>query len=242
MGDSGSMFIGFFLASTALINVGGGRSRSFVPVLAVPILVGLAGALALYGQAQAQASGQGSAGEARFINAASAHEVLYTRNTTESINLVAYTWARANLKQDDLVILTEMEHHSNLVPWHILAAEKGIRLEFIPVTPDGLLDLEAYAALLKQGPKEEWKHIAVTSDRTPGQKNATFIMAYFPHNAEGVFDTSALVKQKLRVAWFDPRTGSTHDLGVGDNTGELKITPPSELHPIDWVLVLTGEG
>jgi cysteine desulfurase/selenocysteine lyase len=90
---------------------------------------------------------------ARFINAGSAHEILYTRNTTESINLVAYTWARANLKQGDLVILTEMEHHSNLVPWHMLAAEKGIRLEFIRVTPDGLLDLEAYAALLREGPK-----------------------------------------------------------------------------------------
>src|SRR5512143_1400267 len=90
---------------------------------------------------------------ARFINAASAHEVIFTRNTTESINLVAYTWARSNLKQGDLVILTEMEHHSNLVPWHILAAEKGIRLEFIPVGADGLLDLEAYQVLLKQGPK-----------------------------------------------------------------------------------------
>src|SRR5512146_27545 len=90
---------------------------------------------------------------ARFINAPSVHEVVYTRNTTESINLVAYTWARANLKAGDLVILTEMEHHSNLVPWHILSAEKGLRLEFIPVTADGLLDLEAYQALLKQGPK-----------------------------------------------------------------------------------------
>ncbi|HTP01142.1 MAG TPA: cysteine desulfurase [Anaerolineales bacterium] len=90
---------------------------------------------------------------AKFINAASPHEVIYTRNTTESINLIAYTWGRANLKSGDLVILTEMEHHSNLVPWHILAAEKGIRLEFIPVTPDGLLDLEAYRALLAHGPK-----------------------------------------------------------------------------------------
>lgn len=90
---------------------------------------------------------------ARFINAPSAHEIIYTRNTTESLNLVAYTWGRANLGSGDLVILTEMEHHSNLVPWHMLAAERGIRLEFIPVTPDGLLDLEAYQALLRQGPK-----------------------------------------------------------------------------------------
>lgn len=90
---------------------------------------------------------------ARFINAASAHEIIYTRNTTESINLVAYAWGRANLASGDLVILTEMEHHSNLVPWHMLMAERGIRLEFIPVTPDGLLDLNAYQALLRQGPR-----------------------------------------------------------------------------------------
>ncbi len=90
---------------------------------------------------------------AKFINAASAHEVIYTRNTTESINLVAQTWARANLKSGDLVILTEMEHHSNLVPWHILSAERGLRLEFIPVTDDGLLDLDIYRSLLAQNPK-----------------------------------------------------------------------------------------
>ncbi|HEY3473154.1 MAG TPA: cysteine desulfurase [Anaerolineales bacterium] len=90
---------------------------------------------------------------ARFINAPSAHQVIYTRNTTESINLVAYSWARANLKSGDLVILTEMEHHSNLVPWQILQMERGIELEFIPVTEDGLLDLDAYKTLLSQGPK-----------------------------------------------------------------------------------------
>ena len=90
---------------------------------------------------------------AKFINAASSRQVIYTRNTTESINLVAYSWARANLKAGDLVILTEMEHHSNLVPWHMLQAERGIELEFIPVTEDGLLDLDAYRTLLTRGPK-----------------------------------------------------------------------------------------
>ena len=90
---------------------------------------------------------------AKFINAESARQVIYTRNTTESINLVAYTWARANLKQGDLVILTEMEHHSNLVPWHMLQAERGIELDFIPVTEDGLLDLETYKSLLGRRPK-----------------------------------------------------------------------------------------
>ncbi len=90
---------------------------------------------------------------ARFIHAKSPRQIIYTRNTTESINLVAYSWGRANLKNNDLVILTEMEHHSNLVPWHILAAEKGIRLEFIPVDDQGLLDLDVYRNLLSQGPK-----------------------------------------------------------------------------------------
>ncbi|NOH02336.1 MAG: cysteine desulfurase [Chloroflexi bacterium] len=90
---------------------------------------------------------------AAFVHAASPREIIYTRNTTESINLVAYAWARANLKAGDLVILTEMEHHSNLVPWHMLQMERGIELEFIPVTEDGLLDLDAYKALLNRTPK-----------------------------------------------------------------------------------------
>lgn len=90
---------------------------------------------------------------AKFINAPSPHQVIYTRNTTESINLVAYSWARANLKAGDLVILTEMEHHSNLVPWQLLQAERGIELDFIPVTEEGLLDLDAYKKLLARSPK-----------------------------------------------------------------------------------------
>jgi cysteine desulfurase/selenocysteine lyase len=90
---------------------------------------------------------------AKFINAGSARQIIFTRNTTESINLVAYSWARANLKKGDLIILTEMEHHSNLVPWQIFQAEREIQLEFIPVTGDGLLELEAYKALLTRGPK-----------------------------------------------------------------------------------------
>jgi cysteine desulfurase / selenocysteine lyase len=90
---------------------------------------------------------------AHFINAPSAEQVIFTRNATESINLVAYTWARANLKKGDLVILTEMEHHSNLVPWHMLSAERGVDLEFVPVTDDGLLDLDVYRTLLVRTPR-----------------------------------------------------------------------------------------
>lgn len=90
---------------------------------------------------------------AEFIHAPSSQQIIYTRNTTESINLVAYTWARANLKAGDLILLTEMEHHSNLVPWQILAAERGVELDFIPVTEDGLLDLDAYRSLLERAPR-----------------------------------------------------------------------------------------
>jgi cysteine desulfurase / selenocysteine lyase len=90
---------------------------------------------------------------ARFINAADPKQLIFTRNTTESINLVAQSWGRSELKQGDLVILTEMEHHSNLVPWQMLAIDRGLRLEFIPVTPDGLLNIEEYLRLLQQQPR-----------------------------------------------------------------------------------------
>jgi cysteine desulfurase/selenocysteine lyase len=90
---------------------------------------------------------------ANFINAPSAEQIIFTRNTTESINLVAYTWGRANLKAGDRIILTEMEHHSNLVPWQMLMAERGVELEFVPVMSDGLLDLETYRLLLARNPK-----------------------------------------------------------------------------------------
>ncbi|MEX2160449.1 MAG: cysteine desulfurase [Anaerolineales bacterium] len=87
---------------------------------------------------------------AKFINAAKPREIIFTRNATEAINLVTYSWGRANLKAGDVVLLSEMEHHANLVPWQMLAAEKGIRLEFIPVTDDFLLDVGALPGLLDQ--------------------------------------------------------------------------------------------
>jgi cysteine desulfurase / selenocysteine lyase len=90
---------------------------------------------------------------ARFINAKKPRQIIYTRNTTESINLVAQSWGRKYLNPGDLVILTEMEHHSNLVPWQILSEEKKLRLEFVPVDDNGLLDMTVYEDLLNQGPK-----------------------------------------------------------------------------------------
>ena len=90
---------------------------------------------------------------ARFINAPSARQVIFTRNATESINLVAYSWGRKFLNTGDTIFLTEMEHHANLVPWHILSSEKNLRLEFIPITSDGLLDLDEFDRLLQLQPK-----------------------------------------------------------------------------------------
>ncbi len=90
---------------------------------------------------------------ARFINARQSKQIIFTRNATESINLVAYSWGNANIHAGDLIITTEMEHHSNLVPWQLLAARTGARLEFVPVTDDGLLRLDIYEELLKQQPK-----------------------------------------------------------------------------------------
>jgi len=72
---------------------------------------------------------------------AEAAEIIFTRGTTESINLVARTWGEANIGAGDIILLTEMEHHSNLVPWQLLAKRKGAALRFVPVTPEGTLDL-----------------------------------------------------------------------------------------------------
>ncbi|HXW11505.1 MAG TPA: cysteine desulfurase [Nitrososphaeraceae archaeon] len=78
---------------------------------------------------------------ANFIDA-SPEEIIFTRNTTESINLIAHSWARTNLKKDDGVAITELEHHSNIVPWQILSQEIGTRLEYVGIDENGFLDLE----------------------------------------------------------------------------------------------------
>jgi cysteine desulfurase / selenocysteine lyase len=90
---------------------------------------------------------------ARFINAPDSHEIVFTRNATEAINLVAYSWGRRNIGRGDQVILTEMEHHANLVPWQILVQEVDGDLEFIPITDDGILRLDVFEVLLRLKPK-----------------------------------------------------------------------------------------
>lgn len=85
---------------------------------------------------------------AEYIGAASADEIIFTRGTTESINLVAQAWGGRFIREGDVILLTEMEHHSNLVPWQLLAERTGARLRFVPVLDDGNLDLTQLPALL----------------------------------------------------------------------------------------------
>ncbi|MFP4343374.1 MAG: SufS family cysteine desulfurase [Anaerolineales bacterium] len=96
---------------------------------------------------------------ARFIHAPSSAEVIFVRNATEALNLVAYTWGRSNIGAGDRIVLTEMEHHSNFVPWQQLAQEKGAELAYIPVSQEGELELERLPELLEGG---RTKVVAVT--------------------------------------------------------------------------------
>ncbi|HDY98925.1 MAG TPA: cysteine desulfurase [Pseudomonas sabulinigri] len=87
---------------------------------------------------------------ANFINAPQARQVIWTRGTTEGINLVASSWGRSNLKAGDRILVSAMEHHSNIVPWQLIAEEKGASVEPVPVLEDGSIDLDAFAAMLDE--------------------------------------------------------------------------------------------
>jgi len=104
--------------------------------------------------AEATAAYEGArATVADHIGASNRGEVVFVRNATEAINLVARAWGDANLGEGDRVLLTEMEHHSNIVPWQQLAGRVGAEIDWAPVTDGGLLDMEAFARLLELGPK-----------------------------------------------------------------------------------------
>ena len=104
--------------------------------------------------AEATAAYEGArATVADHIGAADRREVIFVRNATEAINLVARAWGDANVGAGDRIVLTEMEHHSNIVPWQQLAERVGAEIDWVPVTDDGLLDLDAYGSLLERAPK-----------------------------------------------------------------------------------------
>lgn len=90
---------------------------------------------------------------AKFINAPGARQIVFTRGATEAINLVAYSWGRANLGPGDEVLITEMEHHANIVPWQIVQEQLGFTLRYVPITAQGLLDLESLPELLTERTK-----------------------------------------------------------------------------------------
>jgi cysteine desulfurase/selenocysteine lyase len=94
----------------------------------------------------------------RFINARRSSQIIFTRNTTESINLVAYSWGSANLREDDEILVTVMEHHSNLLPWQLLSQRTGAKMRFIEVTDEGVLQLDGLETLLT----ERTKLVAIT--------------------------------------------------------------------------------
>lgn len=89
----------------------------------------------------------------KFINANSTQEIIFTRNATESINLVAYTWARENLGEGDEIVCTVMEHHANLVPWQILVSKAGCKLSFVDISEDGILDIDDFTNSLNSKTK-----------------------------------------------------------------------------------------
>src|SRR5579859_3380914 len=89
----------------------------------------------------------------RFLNAASTKEVIYTRGTTEGINLVARSWGERNLGPGDLIVLTILEHHSNIVPWQLVAQRTGARIEYVDIDERGELRLDQYHQLLERSPR-----------------------------------------------------------------------------------------
>lgn len=88
-----------------------------------------------------------------FLNAASTEEIIFTRGTTEGINLVASSWGRANLKAGDEIILSTLEHHSNIVPWQMIAAEKGAQIKVVPIDDNGVFQFDAFEKLLSDRTK-----------------------------------------------------------------------------------------
>jgi len=129
-------------------------------------------ATAAYERARAQV--------AAFIGAPDAHEIVFTRNATEAINLVAYSWGRRNIERGDAIVLTEMEHHANLVPWQLLVQEKDGDLEFIPITDDGVLRLDVFEVLLRLKPKlVAFTHVS----NTLGTINPVVEMTRLAHEA-----------------------------------------------------------
>lgn len=132
----------------------------------------------------------------KFIKAADKNEIIFTRGTTESVNLVASSWGDANLKADDEIILSDLEHHSNIVPWQLIAEKKGARILVIPIDQNGDLDFAAFTKLLS--PKTKIVSITATSNVlgsvVPVKK---FIAAAHAQGAKVMIDAAQAVSNQL---------------------------------------------
>ncbi|MFM9045454.1 MAG: aminotransferase class V-fold PLP-dependent enzyme, partial [Solirubrobacterales bacterium] len=102
---------------------------------------------------EATALYEGARGKVAGLIGAEARDVIFTRNATEAINVAAQAWGEANLEPGDLVVLTEMEHHSNIVPWYLAARRAGAELEWVPVDDEGRLDRDAFSKAMEKGPR-----------------------------------------------------------------------------------------
>lgn len=120
---------------------------------------------------------------ARFIGASDAEEIVFTKNATEAVNLVAHSWGRSNLSEGDVVLLTTLEHHANIVPWQQLAAERGVEIRWIPITIEGRLDLTDLDVLL-----DGVKLVAVTA-----ASNVTGAMPPLRHLADAAHAVGAKI-------------------------------------------------
>jgi cysteine desulfurase / selenocysteine lyase len=121
---------------------------------------------------------------ARFVGAADPACIVFNRGTTESVNLVAHAWARPRLREGDEIVLTEMEHHSNIVPWQLTAQATGARLRYVPITDDGLLDLDAFERILS----DRTRLVAVT-----GMSNVLGTAPPLRRIADGAHSVGAIV-------------------------------------------------
>jgi len=158
---------------------------------------------------------------AKFVHASTPSSVVFTRNTTESINLVAYAWGRKNIQPGDEILLTEMEHHSNLVPWQILAQEKGAVLKFVHLNEDGTLNLDE----LQKNVNSRTKLISVTHvSNALGTINPIRRFAQMAHSVGALFLVDAAqsaphIPIDMRVLGCDILVFSAHKMlgptGVG---------------------------
>ncbi|GAA5785065.1 aminotransferase class V-fold PLP-dependent enzyme [Chitiniphilus shinanonensis] len=136
---------------------------------------------------------------ARFLNAARADEIVFTRGATEAINLVAHSWGRSQMRPGDEIILTTLEHHANIVPWQLLAAERGLTLRVVGLLPDGRLDLAQYHELL--GPRTRLLAVTALSNAIGTRPPlGELIAAAHAHGARALVDAAqAIAHEPLDV-------------------------------------------